>query len=419
MAQNISLWNATYSDVPAVNLPKSGGGTARFTDASVTTAVESDVASGKIFIKADGTQSTGTASGGGTPAISVVDTTDSAGGTIRTITALDISDTTAVASDVASGKYFYTANGTKTAGTASGGGGNDFIITVSKDGSNNLIIDKTYSEVATAYNNGKNIAVTGDGSNYFTGSFWFDDDEQCFFINAYSSTGDDVALIYQEDGYWFYPNESYPDQTLTFYEPHNMNALPSDVISGKRFVNRSGYQVGTASSATHHVIHLEFTDSTDTDIDVYYDNSLIGTMITAYEPTTYGQKTVDSAELDGVEWYTRPTETWETVYDDVQTPNSDTPYNYLWISSLSDVYPIEGEEWRVTVDGTVYYTTATQQNAMGVTAVIIGNPKYSGGQDDGSSIPLNLYNLNYGALMGDTELTTVAHTIKLERKVTA
>lgn len=62
-----------------------------------------------------------TDSGGGTPAISVVDTTDTHGGTIREITALDISDTTAVAADVAQGKYFYTAAGVKTAGTGSGG----------------------------------------------------------------------------------------------------------------------------------------------------------------------------------------------------------------------------------------------------------------------------------------------------------
>lgn len=59
--------------------------------------------------------------GGGTPAISVVDTTDTHGGTIREITALDISDTTAVAADVAQGKYFYTAEGVKTQGTGSGG----------------------------------------------------------------------------------------------------------------------------------------------------------------------------------------------------------------------------------------------------------------------------------------------------------
>ena len=60
---------------------------------------------------------------GGTGAISVVDTTDVAGGIIRTITARDISDTTAVAADVAQGKYFYTAAGVKTQGTASSGGG--------------------------------------------------------------------------------------------------------------------------------------------------------------------------------------------------------------------------------------------------------------------------------------------------------
>ena len=67
------------------------------------------------------TSVTGTYSAGGTPAISIVDTADSGGGDVRTITALDISDTTATASDVASGKYFYASDGTKTQGTASGG----------------------------------------------------------------------------------------------------------------------------------------------------------------------------------------------------------------------------------------------------------------------------------------------------------
>lgn len=68
-----------------------------------------------------GTKITGTATGGGTAAITIDDTTDSHGGTVRTITALDISDTTATASDVINSKWFYTANGTKTQGTGSGG----------------------------------------------------------------------------------------------------------------------------------------------------------------------------------------------------------------------------------------------------------------------------------------------------------
>lgn len=65
MAQNITLLGASYSAVPAVTLPKTGGGTARFTDVTPTTAAAADVASGKIFFDSSGTQTTGTNSGGG------------------------------------------------------------------------------------------------------------------------------------------------------------------------------------------------------------------------------------------------------------------------------------------------------------------------------------------------------------------
>lgn len=147
---NITLLGASYTDVPAVTLPQTGGGTVTFYE-----------------------------NGGGTPAISVVDTTDTHGGTIRTITALDISDTTAVASVVQSGYYFYTAQGQKTQGTASGG----------------------------------------------------------------------------------------------------------------------------TPSATAHTIYFEFSDNTNTTITVYYDDSFISDAITATTPTTYGQKTVTLAQLDGVTWY--------------------------------------------------------------------------------------------------------------------
>ena len=65
MAQNITLMGASYTAVPGVQLPKTGGGTALFTDVTGTTATAADVASGKIFFLANGSQATGTNSGGG------------------------------------------------------------------------------------------------------------------------------------------------------------------------------------------------------------------------------------------------------------------------------------------------------------------------------------------------------------------
>lgn len=64
-ARNINLLNAVYSNVPAVQLPIDGGGTASFTEISDTTAAASDVASGKYFYTAAGVRTQGTNSGGG------------------------------------------------------------------------------------------------------------------------------------------------------------------------------------------------------------------------------------------------------------------------------------------------------------------------------------------------------------------
>lgn len=65
MSKNITLFGQDFSNVPALNVPLQGGGTAKFTEISDTDAVASDVASGKYFYTADGTKTEGTASGGG------------------------------------------------------------------------------------------------------------------------------------------------------------------------------------------------------------------------------------------------------------------------------------------------------------------------------------------------------------------
>lgn len=94
MSQNITLLGASYSGVPSVVLPKTGGGTASFVDVTDTTAAAADVASGKLFHAADGTLTTGTASGGGgsnwtlikSETLTNVSTTSTSNATAGTIT---------------------------------------------------------------------------------------------------------------------------------------------------------------------------------------------------------------------------------------------------------------------------------------------------------------------------------------------
>lgn len=59
MAQNITLLGASYSAVPGVKLPKTGGGTALFTDVTPTTATAADVVQGKVFFNSSGQQQAG------------------------------------------------------------------------------------------------------------------------------------------------------------------------------------------------------------------------------------------------------------------------------------------------------------------------------------------------------------------------
>ena len=58
MAQTVNLWGATYSNVPALNVP-SGNGTARFTDVTDTTATTAGVEAGLYFYDSNGVRREG------------------------------------------------------------------------------------------------------------------------------------------------------------------------------------------------------------------------------------------------------------------------------------------------------------------------------------------------------------------------
>ena len=190
---------------PYVNKVQLADGTSLI-DISDTTATASDVLNSKYFYNAAGAKVQGTATGS-TAAISVVDELDANGGTIRTITALDISDTTAVAADVASGKYFYTANGTKTAGTYSGAySGPTLTITLnSNDGLvSSITCDKTISECYTYYESQQDDAITkililvSDGSQ--TVAQWETCADAYVYHNGESS--DNIYWYIEAGGAW-------------------------------------------------------------------------------------------------------------------------------------------------------------------------------------------------------------------------
>lgn len=66
MAQNVVINSVTYSNVPEVDIPKSGGGTAKFYDTSTADISAGDVLSGKTGFGSSGSVSGNMANNGST-----------------------------------------------------------------------------------------------------------------------------------------------------------------------------------------------------------------------------------------------------------------------------------------------------------------------------------------------------------------
>lgn len=177
--------------------------------------------------------------------------------------------------------------------------------------------------------------------------------------------------------------------TATFIDVADTTAASSDVASGKYFYTAAG-------------VRTQGTGGSGGSVSITDESNATGTtcvITTGSSPTP-------------------PSETWETVYNNTPTVNNDTPYNYFWLSSLSDVYPTVGSVWRITANNNEYRCTAYSMSVSGAGAVVcVGNPKYSGGTDDGSGVTFNFYNAGWGAWTGDTELSGTV-SLKIEQLVT-
>ena len=174
---------------------------------------------------------------------------------------------------------------------------------------------------------------------------------------------------------------------------------------------------GSTPSATRHTLYFEYEDeSTETEY-AYYDDSFISSAITATTPTTRSSKTVTSAQLDGVEWYSytptptppEPSGDYTTLYEGSVTTVDDDGDNMIEISELASVWLNSGETYRVTLNGTAYVTPVSFINDTPV----IGNANFFA---DATGIPFIFYNLGQGHWTGYVR-TAGTYSLKIEKQV--
>ena len=131
---------------------------------------------------------------------------------------------------------------------------NDFIITLSKDGNDDWIVDKTFSEITTAYGAGKIIRVVADpnlaGAYPVDGYYDSVDAVMYYYISSYaydSGTGTDYII---SDEYYQNSSGLHLSTSVDYYNTWNADATAADLLSGKVAYSTNGKITGTATART-------------------------------------------------------------------------------------------------------------------------------------------------------------------------
>ena len=290
-------------------------------------------------------------------------------------TLIDLTDTTAVQSDVASGKYFYTASGQRVQGTGQGGssGYTRTVIAPQQTVTPNSDRQATLSGVTVGFVDASHYIVTLDGVEWYG---------TCETLWGNNLTVGDVQWFWSTPANYVYP-------------------------FGAIYISGEGLTVAFADTNQHTVKieKLELTGSGGGGGSA----TLITKNITANGTYSASDDSADGYSSVTVNVSGGSTETWETVFDDdVVASNKE-----ISIPSLVELYFHVGETWRVTFDDVEYICEAAWYEDAEV--VYIGNINLASGVDDGDGMPFGFYNLGWaGALTGDAR-ENGTHSLKLEK----